>query len=295
MSGLWHISQQQVLNNDGTPSPGSLAYFYQAATLTPITVYQDYALGVPWNQPVVADGYGRFPAVYLDDSVSSFYRHRVTDADGLELISLIVMPIIGTGGGGGGGSPVDPSALFITGDTFWQPANTTRSGCVRANARTIGNAVSGATERANADCAALFAFLWLNLSDTVCPVSGGRGASAVADFGANKRIGLPDLRGRGLFGLDDMGNTAIGRITAATFAPSGVVPGASGGVQNVTLSTAQLPAHTHTVANTTTVQSGAGAANIHTNGTAVASGSQGSGSAVTTISPGMLGTWFIKL
>lgn len=296
MSGLWHISQQQVLNNDGTPSPGALAYFYQAATLTAIKVYQDFGLGVPFNQPVVADGYGRFPAVYLDDSVDSFYRHRVTDSEGFELIALAVMPIIGTGGGGGGGTPVDPSALFITGDTFWVPANTTRSGCVRANAQTIGNATSGATERANADCAALFAYLWLNLADTVCPVSGGRGASPVIDFAASKRIGLPDLRGRTLFGLDTMGNVAANRIGGSIFSPGGQTPGGSGGVEKITIATANLPAHSH-AADQVAVQSGAGTTVLRSNaaGGSGTTGPVGSGTQLNTISPGMVGTWFIKL
>lgn len=129
---------------------------------------------------------------------------------------------------------------------------TAPSGWVRANGRTIGNASSSATERANADTEDLFTLLWNSFSDSVCAVSSGRGASAAADYAANKTITLPDLRGRALFGLDDMGNTAAGRLGAVI--TSSTTNGASGGSETVTLTEAQLPSHTHgpgTLAGTT--------------------------------------------
>ena len=73
------------------------------------------------------------------------------------------------------------------------------AGWVVRNGGTIGNAVSGATERANADTAALFAHLWAetaNTGDYVIQDSSGsptvRGGSAAIDFAANKRMPLPD-------------------------------------------------------------------------------------------------------
>lgn len=122
-------------------------------------------------------------------------------------------------------------------------ATTAPTGWVRCNARTIGNASSSATERDNADTENLFTFLWTNYSDSVCAVSGGRGASAAADYAANKTIALPDIRGRGLFGLDDMGNSAAGRLAGATIDQT--TNGAAGGADTVTLVEANLPAHTH--------------------------------------------------
>jgi microcystin-dependent protein len=132
-------------------------------------------------------------------------------------------------------------------------ATTSPTGWVRCNARTIGNSSSSATERANADTENLFTFLWTNYSDTVCPVSTGRGASAAADYAANKTIGLPDVRGRGLFGLDDMGNSAAGRLAGATIDQT--TNGATGGADTVTLASANLPVHTHTFSATTSGQS----------------------------------------
>jgi microcystin-dependent protein len=120
---------------------------------------------------------------------------------------------------------------------------TAPTGYVRANGRTIGNAASSATERANADTSSLFALLWASYSDTVCAVSTGRGASAAADYAANKTIALPDMRGRGFFGLDDMGNSAAGRL--GTIITDETTNGASGGTETVTLTEAQLAAHDH--------------------------------------------------
>jgi hypothetical protein len=78
--------------------------------------------------------------------------------------------------------------------------STAPSGWLAANGSTIGSASSGATS-ASADYSALFAVLWDNWTNTDLPIldSAGaastRGASASADFAANKRLPLPDLRG----------------------------------------------------------------------------------------------------
>src|SRR6185295_18945732 len=84
------------------------------------------------------------------------------------------------------------------------------NGFVRANGSTIGSAFSGAIERANADCQALFEYLWN--ADTSLLVSGGRGANSLADWNGNKTITLPDMRGRVLAGMDTMGNANASRI-----------------------------------------------------------------------------------
>jgi microcystin-dependent protein len=56
---------------------------------------------------------------------------------------------------------------------------------------------------------------------------------------------VPDLRGRGLFGKDNMGGTPAGRITNFTMAPDGVTLGAVGGAQIVTLGIGEVPSHSH--------------------------------------------------
>lgn len=123
-------------------------------------------------------------------------------------------------------------------------------GWVRANGRTIGNGASGGTERANSDTETLFSLLWNSYTNSILAVqdSSGtpttRGGSAAADYAANRRLPLPDFRGRSLFGLDDMGNSAAGRLGSVISSPT--TNGASGGSETVALTTAQMPSHTHT-------------------------------------------------
>lgn len=86
---------------------------------------------------------------------------------------------------------------------------TAPSGWVKENGGTIGNAASGATTRANADTLNLFTNQWNNFDNTERPIqtSAGaattRGASAAADFAANKRFPLADSRSRFMRGADD--------------------------------------------------------------------------------------------
>ena len=78
--------------------------------------------------------------------------------------------------------------------------STAPTGWLAANGDTIGSAASNATN-ASADYSALFTVLWDNWTNTDLPIldSAGaastRGANAAADFAANKRLPLPDLRG----------------------------------------------------------------------------------------------------
>jgi microcystin-dependent protein len=57
---------------------------------------------------------------------------------------------------------------------------------------------------------------------------------------------LPDLRGRTAVGKDDMGGSAANRVTNAASGITGTTLGAAGGTQTHTLTTAQMPSHTHT-------------------------------------------------
>lgn len=254
MAGTINLSLSQQCDSYGNPLSGGKLYFYAANTTTPQNVYQDTALSIVHPNPLTLDSAGRVPEFYC---ANGYIRARLTDRYGVIQIDLLNTLVIGPSSGGGGGSSVDSSTIFQTGDILGLlvPSSVSRSGWVRVNARTIGNAVSGATERANADTAALFSFLYSNFADGYCPVSGGRGASAAADYAANKTITLPDLRGRSLFGLDDMGNASAARL--ATGVPftlgSNIVAGSCGGAATSTISQANLPA----VTLTTTVNAAA--------------------------------------
>jgi hypothetical protein len=74
---------------------------------------------------------------------------------------------------------------------------------------TIGNSSSNATNRANSDTLSLFTLMWTEFTNTELPIqdSAGaastRGASAAADFAANKRMPLFDSRSRFSRAADD--------------------------------------------------------------------------------------------
>ena len=82
---------------------------------------------------------------------------------------------------------------------------------------------------------------------------GGDQDDAAADWTGNNRMTLPDLRGRTIAGLDDMGSTAAGRLTSAYWGLVGTTPttpattlGNAGGSELRALVTANMVAHTHT-------------------------------------------------
>jgi hypothetical protein len=91
---------------------------------------------------------------------------------------------------------------------------TAPAGFLFVDGKTIGDAASGGTARANADCEDLFTILW---NITSLTVSTGRGASAAADWAAHKTIALPDHRGKVMAALDNLGGT-----NAALLSPSGI-------------------------------------------------------------------------
>lgn len=136
--------------------------------------------------------------------------------------------------------------LYSTGDIRYTFQTNTPAGWMRADGATIGSAASGAT-RANADTQALFTLIWNNTDNDTYHIRDSanvftvRGASAAADFAANKRMPLPDCRGRVIAGLDLGG--LINRLTPLTVDSS--VVGASGGGETHALTTAELPTHSH--------------------------------------------------
>ncbi len=218
-------------------------FFIQAGTTsTPQNAYYDTDLTLPLPNPVTLDAAGRVPAFYLADGQ---IKVRLTSATGVTQIEQDNLLVIGPSSGGGGGGTVDPTTVFQTGDCLWLDIQGSRTGWVRDNGRTIGSASSGATERANADTSALFVYLWNTFSNTICPVSTGRGANAAADFAANKTIMLPDKRGYVTGGLDDMGNTAAGRYANVPVVSGDTITAGSvlGSTTN-TLVTANLPPYT---------------------------------------------------
>lgn len=121
---------------------------------------------------------------------------------------------------------------LTTGDIKFTIKTSADAGWIMFLEGSIGSATSGATVRANADTAALYALFWNNISDTYATVSTGRGVSAAADFAANKTIIITRNGAR-----------AIG-IAGAGF---GLTTRALGETVGTETETAPLPVHTHGV------------------------------------------------
>ncbi|HYG91210.1 MAG TPA: phage tail protein [Azospirillum sp.] len=122
---------------------------------------------------------------------------------------------------------------FTTGDVKLTLKPFADAGWVLANDGTIGSAASGATTRANADTQALYTLLWNHVAEAWAPVTGGRGASAAADFAANKPLKLTRMLGRALAiagGGAGLSVRALGQFV---------------GAETHTLTTNELASHQH--------------------------------------------------
>lgn len=247
-AGTINLSLSQQFDSQGRPLAGGKLYFYTAGTSTPQSAYQDSALTIAYPNPIELTSAGRVPPFFLADGT---IKVRLDDVSGVTVLSYDDLQVVGPSSGSGGGGTVDATTVLATGDVKARFATGTLSGFVRMNGRTIGSATSGATERANADTQALFLLLWS--ADTRLTVSGGRGANAAADWASNKRLTLPDMRGRVLAGLDDMGNSAASVLTTTYYGDDPTVLGTWGGSQSHTLTVAQMPAHDHTASATSSV------------------------------------------
>jgi len=321
--GVINIALAQQVNANGIPLAGALLYVYQVGTVaTPQNTFQDFGLTLPNPWPLAADSTGRIPMFYL---ANGQVHVRLTDATGVVIFDYPTMQVVGpSGGGGGGGGSIDPTSIASTGDIKFRATGETITGWVKVNAQTIGSASSGATGRANADTQNLFVYLWANCTNAHCPVLGGRGATALADFNANKQLTLPDFRGRAPAGLDDMGASAAGRIASSNVTSGGgdtqTTPLATGGEANHVLTVGELATHNHTATDSghthpytfnaiANAAGGGGNASVTglaptgaAFGTSVASGTanitvanNGSGTAHNTMAPFALGSFYIKL
>lgn len=128
--------------------------------------------------------------------------------------------------------------VFTTGDAKLTFKSTADAGWVLLDDGTIGNAVSSATTRANADVADLYVVIWDSVGNTYAPVAGGRGGTAIGDFNAGKPMALPKALGRALV-IAGTGAGLTNRVLGSTF-----------GEETHLLTSAEIPAHTHPVAIT---------------------------------------------
>jgi len=237
---------------DGEPLSGGLLYFFAASTTTPQNSFQDLGLTIVNPNPLVLDASGRVPMFYLADGN---IKIRLADKNGVTVIAADNILVIGpSSGGGGGGGGVDVTTVLATGDIKARYGTGTLDGFVRCNGLSIGQTGSSATELAGPKAQALYEYLWA--FPNILLDSASKGANANADFLALKRLVLPDMRGRVIAGMDDMGAAAANRLTSTFFGASGIVLGNVGGNEKHLLTIAELPSVTPTGSVTAVSASG---------------------------------------
>lgn len=194
------------------------------------------------------------------------------------------------------------------------------TGYVSANGLTIGNGSSNGTNRANADTQFLFAFVWNNCSTAACPIftSGGspttRGATAAADFAANKAISVHNMNGSALMGADSQnGSTSTNLLSVPVTTGSRTAPSSILGENLHALIAAENGPHSHTITdpghNHTTSQTFGSSAqsgpsftgsvgappNTGTSVTGISINSSGSGTGHNTVARSTVVYWNLKL
>lgn len=241
------LSLQPLRDQNDARVFGGKVFFYAAGTTTLISTFADAGLATANPNPLPVDGFARIPPAYIG---AGAYRVVAQDGSGAQLFAVDSLP---------GGVDYDAKAKDAaaaagstisapqTGDIKARMSQLVIAGWVRANGQTIGSASSQATERASDDTRDLFISLWNELPDSLAPVSGGRGATASADFAGAKTIGLPDLRGRVLVGADEMGAPNFSSVLTLDAVANPNQVGYAFGSETQTLSVAQLPAFTPNV------------------------------------------------
>ncbi len=133
-------------------------------------------------------------------------------------------------------------------DIKFRPTAETLPGWIPLTAGTIGSATSGASVLAAAKTLGAYTWHWSNFSNSQCPVTGGRGSSALADFNANKSITVLDMRGYNIMGLDGGTNRLNGiPVTSGNRNTAGSLLGEN----QHALIVSELAVHNHSITDTT--------------------------------------------
>lgn len=241
-AGILPMSGTQQFDKDSSPPAflvGGKIFVYLPGTTTCAPTFSNFALSTPLPCPIILDAAARVPPVYAADGS---VRVRILSATDILQSDIDNLAIV-TAASSSGGTPIpDSTQIFGTRDLKVRFDDQPVPGYVRLNGRTIGSATSGATERANADTQSLYIALWGYANITVVS---GKGGSAAADFAANKQLTLPDMRGKLLGAMADMGAgvCASNCITSATVT-SPEAAGATGGAQQSTLAQGNIPSYT---------------------------------------------------
>ncbi|EMF80888.1 hypothetical protein LEP1GSC188_3130 [Leptospira weilii serovar Topaz str. LT2116] len=163
-------------------------------------------------------------------NIGNITANEITEDSSKRFVTDTQIAAWNSGGSSSGG--------FDVGDVKTSARNTAPSGWLTMNGQTIGNTGSEANNVGSA-FQNLFILLWNDWSNTVLPIQTStgtattRGASAVADWNAGKRLPIPNIAGR----------TAIGVGAATGLTARNLGEGI--GEEAHTLTIPELPNHDH--------------------------------------------------
>jgi len=80
---LFYSPQNVLFSSRSLPAGAASVYFFVTGTTTLAPIYSDSGLTTPLLNPVSADGLGRLPNIYLDDTLT--YRVRAVDSNGVPM------------------------------------------------------------------------------------------------------------------------------------------------------------------------------------------------------------------
>lgn len=213
MAGVRYSEPNQFeVDRNGVPLAGARLFFFETGTVTPFDTWSDVGLTTPNPNPVPADANGRFGAIWLSPvqayNVELWTATTDADPDGSQIWA---QDPVGPASGG-----AQQAVVGIVGEM--------RAYAGLASAIPTGWALCFGQEVSRTDFAVAFAAMG---------TSWGEGDSSTT-------FNLPDMRGRVLAGLDNMGGSAANRITSGVAGIAGNTLGATGGDQ-------AAQEHTHTV------------------------------------------------
>jgi microcystin-dependent protein len=218
---------------NGTPLAGGQLFTYVTGTATPLATYADVNLTTPNTNPIVADSNGRFGSVFLGTS---------------QAYKIALYTAIPAGASQTNSTPASPLGSEIWSEDPCGPA----AGGAVANFVGIIGEVRFFAGLANQVPQGWYLCYGQAVSRTTYSVAFGVIGTTFGAGDGSTTFNLPDLRGRSMFGLDNMGGTAANNVTAGVSGVPGTTLGGTGGsqyAQEDTITTSVTitdPGHQHT-------------------------------------------------